>query len=282
MTPRTTLAASVLVFLLAGPLCVSACASAYVSSGALDGSAGEAGLSTAAPSSDATPVLDAATRVDGGTASPCSDGTVQSTRVLCADFDTKKLEDFTDSLVESGGTLDVSIDRALSAPRSLLATLPRRQAGPASYAHTDKLIDGWRRVRLGFDVYVEAPDRKAGDMPVALAGILLASSSQASGSLLFVSEGGTGLSVESAPAASRYFDAPAVLGVGQWTHIELDFDPTTGRYLHSVGGKDGVRNFAIPSKGASPKTIVSVGISSFDAPAPNLRAYYDNVVIDTP
>lgn len=261
---------------------VGACASSYVAVGADAGTPSDASVappaSTAPPPSDGAPPpppVDAA--VDGAPGTPCAAG---HTHYLCADFDTTKLESFGGTRVDAPGLLDTSTAFSVSGNRSLLATLPRRGASAGDvFVRAEKILVGWRRVRMDFDIRLETADFQPSDSGLSLAGIFMTSSTSFTGTLLFTDGVSTAVSIES--QSTRYVETKGHLAPKKWIHVMMDFDPTRGRYELAIDGKPESLTFPVTQRtGLTPETEFSVGISSFEGPSPNLGVHYDNVVID--
>ena len=281
MVGRPSLGA--LVIAASSALVLVACASAYVPAVAEDAGAGDAARPVeAGPARDAatTPPTDASADAAPSFESPCKLGT----HFLCADFDQTTFEDFTRTRADSTGAVTVGSALAASAPRAMRSTLERRASSANDgAARAEKEITGWKHVRVGFDVQVEAPEWKSGDRPLTLATIVLNSNKEYTGTALFMDETGSSYSVESLPSETRYVSTPAPFPIGRFFHVDVDFDADKGSVTLVVDGKSVTRPFpSIRPTGTSPLTTITVGATVFDAPTPAFTTTYDNVVIDLP
>ncbi len=279
---RTSLGAFVLS--ASGAFAFVACASAYVAAVSDDAGSGDAGArpveAGAARDAATSPPTDASADAAPSFESPCKLGT----HFLCADFDQTTFEEFTRTRADSTGAVTVSSVLAASPPRAMRSTFSRRASSANDgAARAEKEITGWKRVRVAFDVRVEAPEWKSGDRPITLATIVLNSTKEYTGTALFLDETGSSFSVESLPSETRYVATPAPFPTGRFFHVDLDFDADKGNVVLAVDGKTTSRPFTpIKPTGASQLTTVTVGATLFDAPTPAVTTTYDNVVIDLP
>ncbi|MBL8607300.1 MAG: hypothetical protein JNL38_08270 [Myxococcales bacterium] len=275
------------VALVSLALAASAACSALVDLGGLRGAApADAGPRADAPPAPSAPSADAARDVavadggDAGAASPCEGA---SPHLLCADFDGAELLAGGFTAVQRNGTLEASTARSVSAPRSLLSAIPRRDAGASNVYNTLTYAgQHWRRVRLEMDVYLEAAAFSAGDSAISFALVSFSSPSAATGTNLFFDASSNAASVEHLLGADRYFDIPT-LRRNAWSHVVLDFDPVGGSYRFTVDGAEGAKAFpGIAAPPGSHTMTVELGVIGYGAPTPAARVHYDNVVVDLP
>jgi hypothetical protein len=225
---------------------------------------------------DAAPNVDGAAESEGGAAPFCAG----STHTFCADFD----EDNPDGRVlaggwnqvqdTGGGLVTISTEHARSGTHSLKATIPRQTTTATANAQLVHILPGWVHVRLEFDVYIVAPAWQSGDVNFGIAAIGFLSSGAAQYMALSFAQQYSAYAVGGTPISQQ-----AALPTDAWFHASFDVQ-AGGSSTANVGGIEYSVTPNPVSPGGQPVTWVFMGLSGFNAPSPDVVAYFDNVVVD--
>jgi hypothetical protein len=248
---------------------------------ASDAAPGDAAPGDAAPD-DAAPD-DAAPSDAAPSVSFCAPFT--SPNIFCADFDgADPLAGWSTQAVDPLGVLMPSNVRALSAPRALFSSLPRRPDGsPKITALVAKRYDGdWRRVVVELDVNVEGIDWQANDSNASLLSIEYRSRDSSTASYLVFGPNYTNLTTDLVNGQVwKTNDRPgAPTPTDTWLHIKLDVDPINGTITGQAGPNSYALSFTPIAASVFPFLAVLVGVNGFNVPAPRIAAHYDNVTIE--
>lgn len=207
--------------------------------------------------------------LDGGF---CADALVD----FCSDFDTQELNaEWTELKADNGATIGFGTTRTVSAPRSLHATMPRREDVNATYyAYAAKTFVGpWRRTLIQFDVFVETMQWLGGDINAGIFNVGLVSSSSTKYFSLALGQTATTLGVTDYPSG---ITGPA-FPTNQWVRVNIALDPDKS-ILVNYDGVSVERTFSQPFvSGTIPRTRLELGVISFNDPVPAFDVSFDNV-----
>jgi hypothetical protein len=202
-----------------------------------------------------------------------------STHTFCADFDEPDpdgsvLAGGWDKVEEQGGgVVTISTERARSGTRSLKTTIPRQTTTATASANLVRIFPGWGHFRLEFDVWVVAPAWQSGDVNFGMASVgFFSSGAQQAMDLTFAQQ----YSVYSVGAGTSQLGA---LPTDAWFHASFDVQPS-GSSTANVGGIEYSVTANPVSPGGQPVTWVFMGLIGYNAPSPEVVAYFDNVVVD--
>ncbi len=202
-----------------------------------------------------------------------------SNAAFCADFD--GIDPFvgvTEQHPEPFGELLPSTIRAVSSPRSLRASLPRREAvGQEPAVYLSRLLPGaWRRIVFTADVFFEGPAWQPGDSNSAIVWLECWSATNYSAVYFFVSVDHTGV--------GRYPENATgpVLPADRWINVGVDFDPVASTVAARIGDATYGRALSTVTSGANPNCQARFGINSFNDPIPAFAIHFDNVTVEQP
>lgn len=201
-----------------------------------------------------------------------------SLHAFCADFEyLNALDAFTGDQVAPNGTLALSTTRAKGGVRSLFASLPRR-ATEETTALLSKTIPGdWRRTVVEFDMYLEPPDWQTNDVNASIFEIAYASDTQ---SVTFYAVTGKDYFNLGGGGATDTYGPP--IATGKWIHFKAEL--TTSALQVSIDGAPHATHAftALTASGVDRQIEMAIGVDGFNAPAPELKIYYDNLTVDFP
>jgi hypothetical protein len=173
-----------------------------------------------------------------------------------------------------GGLVEISTEHPRSGARSLKATMPR-ETTTGAIAALARIFPGWRHVVLDFDLYIEKPSWQVDDVNIGIATVgFYSTSGQQEMDLAFAQQ----YSAYALGTAGQDQNRPA-LPSDVWIHAHFDVQ-AGGSATARVGTLDYAVTGSSVSPGGSPSTYVFMGLSGFNAPSPDVVAYFDNVVVD--
>lgn len=200
-----------------------------------------------------------------------------SVHAFCADFDDGvALKDAWDMQFDVGSAAAISTKQASSAPNSAFITMARREANaPTAYGVLNKVFTGWARTVVDFDAYIEAPAFLSGDVNSGIVTISFYSDPNIDvGVAVSAGDGYVTVGTPGTPGSGKQMPN------GRWFHLHFDVDPKSS--LSAKIDDEIFKDTWTSSAGSNPRTVVSIGISGYNRPAPAYNVYYDNVTIDFP
>lgn len=247
----------------------------------LQSGAADAGVDVASP--DASSISDGGADMgadidaaDG--ASPCS-----VPHTFCDDFEREgdAAAGWEHVDVSAGSSLLLGVTQGAVTSRALFVSVPLRPSvdhATLSASLTKHLDRPIKKVHVELDLFVEKPAFKPSDVGLARLVLFMGGADGFAGTVLFNDESSAAMSVEQLSGGDRYFAVPA-FPYDERGHVSLDFDLAGSLHFELPGG-GGTRTFPAVTLGASPHLDLTVGLTSFDGPIPEHRAYVDNVVLD--
>jgi hypothetical protein len=229
----------------------------------------------AGSSRDASGDGEASVVAEGGSDSSADAGLCGQAHDLCATFDEGALADgWTSSRADAKGVIERSTARAASAPASFHATLAERGAGDLEYALLTKSLAGaWKRTVIDFDMLLDPPAWKAGDINASFIAVDFRDANGSQFSVYFPI--GDGYAQVTAPSLNLQLD-PVPLGT--FFHVHLDI--VAGTSVTAVIAGKTYSGATAPLAGTGTSVVLDLGITGYNAPVPALSVYYDNVVVD--
>ncbi|MFO0667124.1 MAG: hypothetical protein U0174_24440 [Polyangiaceae bacterium] len=210
--------------------------------------------------------------VNGRPGSPCS-----TPHDFCDDFDSSDnpIAKWTDQTVDAKGSINTTAN-AQSSPRAVEMHMARRSAdNPDAYAIISKRFDGWRPMRVEYDMFLKQPSWQPDDVNAGFFHVDFVGTSPTTRDIT-ISVGSNYKSV----GGSVQVPGHSPLPTDTWVHFRFDIDPLKGRVAALVGNDEVTGTwsaFAVPS---SASTVVSIGVLGYNEPAPAFDVIYDNVTVD--
>jgi hypothetical protein len=240
----------------------------YPDLGDLSGGTKDAGASDAA-------VTDAA--ADAPSDAPSGDGgrfCAGSNHAFCADFDEGAVDDGWDGKQIDLGSIVASTAQRVSSPNAALITMPRRSdVSPLAYATLYKKWPGFVHVVVDFDAFIVAPAWQNGDINSGV--FTMAFTSSTANEDLNVSVGRTYTTVGNPGADANGAELPT----DRWIHFHFDVDPAKSM-IATIDGKPFNSTWPALVPGTGRSTVVTIGVSGYNRPAPEYKVYYDDLTVD--
>jgi hypothetical protein len=241
-------------------------------------------------SEDAGAPADASTDADGGTTAPPDGATgtdaaatpdaarfcVPNAHTFCADFeDGDVMTGWSRNEIAPEGSLSASTARFVSPSHALLTTMDRRAAdAPPAYAQLTKTFDGWHKVAIDLDLFVEPPAWQLGDVNSGFFVVFFYADGVEFGVAMSLGE----LYITFGTPASSSPQDNKPLPFGSWVHLHAVVSPSA--LDATVGSVPFTSSWSPPAAAANARMSVQLGIAGYNRPAPAFRAFYDNVTVD--